>query len=111
MLPTELLTRPLAVGEPIVCALLVLLGIAAKYQSRAQPNQTVPKGSVFSHREKASMLRFAQAFVFGVACSFLGLLLFVNHERSAYSNARLSHVMHISAAASNLRAPSSQKVR
>ena len=88
MLPINLIVKPLSTTEVILCALIVLLGIAARYQRRAEPNQTVPKGSILSHREKARMLSAAQTFFVGMAFALFGAVLFITHEHAEYSHTR-----------------------
>ena len=110
MLPSELITGPLAVAVGVLCVLATLLGIAARVQGQAQPSEVVLKGSTFSHREKSRAMRFAQAFVFGMACALFGVVLLVNHERSAFHKASLKQ-SQTSAANSSIPALSSEKVR
>ena len=86
MLPINIIVKPLSTAEVILCAVIILLGIASRYQRRAEPNQTVPKGSIFSHREKARMLSAAQAFFGGMVFALLGAVLFIKHENARYSH-------------------------
>ncbi len=110
MLPSELITGPLAVAVGFLCLTLTLLGIVARLQSKAKPNATVSRGSVFNDREKSRAILFAQAFVFGMACALFGVILLVNHERSAFRKAGLRH-SQVTAVNTSIPAPSSQKVR
>ena len=92
MLPTHLIVQPLSTTEIILCAVIVLLGSATRHQRRAEPKQTVLKGSIFSPQEKARLLSVVQAFFFGMAFSLLGAVMFITHEQTRYSHAGSFHL-------------------
>ncbi len=103
MLPTDLIVKPLATAEGILCVAIVLLGIAARHQIRAESNHSATKAPIFSHREKVRMLHVVQAFCLGMACALFGVTLLITHEHVRYSrvpsiNLQITSTAHPTAA-------------